>query len=321
MWLDLVALLILGIFAITGAVRGALKAGTALFALITGYLAAIFAAPALAPSVAGTTGVSELFALPLAGTLAFLLGYVGVALTGSVIRRVVERHDEERSPRDRFMGALFGSVRGLLVVVLLSWLALWLDAYRGTGAAVPVPEVEGSVAAKVAEKVVEAGVEAAMGDEPAGRVAARIAARPGAALADFEAVLESQSVEGLRQDQMFWTYVEHGSVDAALNRASFRRVAYDPELRSQLAGLGLVDAEAAGDPAVFRENVAAVMADVGPRIKGLRDDPEVQALVADPQVVAMLQSGDTLGLLRHPGFQDLVDRVTSQPEPDAQSVQ
>ena len=41
-------------------------------------------------------------------------------------------------------------------------------------------------------------------------------------------------------------------------------------------------------------------------------DPDGR-VVEDPQVVAMLQSGDTIGLLRHPAFQQLVDRLTSQP--------
>jgi len=33
----------------------------------------------------------------------------------------------------------------------------------------------------------------------------------------------------------------------------------------------------------------------------------------DPEVVAMLQSGDTVGLLRHPEFRALVDRAISRP--------
>lgn len=317
MWLDLLALGILAIFALVGAARGALKAGMGLLALLVGYLAAILLAPHIGPSLSEALGVSEFLALPLGGTLAFIGGFGAVSLLGALLRRLAARHDDDPSPRDRFLGAVFGAVRGGLVVLLISWLALWLDALRASGGDVPVPSVEGSAAAALTGEVVEAGIGAAMGDEPGGRLAARIAARPAAAMADFEQVLENRNIEALRSDEMFWTYVEYGNVDAALNRGSFRSVANDPSLRGRLAGLGLVDDEAAEDPFAFREDVADVLAEVGPRIRGLKNDPELQALVEDPQVVAMLQSGDTIGLLRHPGFQQLVDRVTSQQPEDA----
>lgn len=320
MWLDLVALVILAIFAAIGMARGALKAGTGLFALMIGYGCAILAASAVAPLVAETLDVSELVALPLGGTLAFAVGYISVALIGWILQRMTAHPDEERSPRDRFVGAVFGAVRGGLIVLMVSWLALWLDALRETGGDVPMPSVAGSAVAALTGEVVEAGVGAAFGDEPAGRVLARFAARPGAAITGLEGVLENQNVTGLRADEMFWTYVEHGNVSAALNRSSFQQVADDAVLRDQLAELGLVDEEAAEDAGVFRDDVEEVLREVGPRIKGLRNDPQLQALVDDPEVVALLQSGDTFGLLRHQGFRDLVSRVTSQPEGGAQAL-
>ncbi len=320
MWLDLVAGVILAIFATVGAARGALKAGTGLFALLTGYLVAILAAPSLGPPLAKALDISELLALPLGGTLAFAAGYVSVALIGWILQRAKAHPDERRSPRDRFLGGVFGAVRGGLIVLLVSWLALWLDALRETGGDVPMPSVAGSAAAALTGEVVEAGVGAAFGDEAAGRVVARIAARPGAAIAGLEEVLENLNVTALRSDKMFWTYVEHGNVSAALNRSSFQQVAHDPLLRGQLADLGLVNEDAAEDAGVFRDEVGVVLEEVGPRIKGLRNDPELQALVEDPEVVALLQSGDTFGLLRHPGFRDLVARVTSQPPGGAQAL-
>ena len=312
MWLDLLALAILAVFAIIGAARGSLRAGMGLLALVVGYTAAILLAPALGPGVSGWLGVSEWLALPLGGTLGFAAGYGAVAVLGALLRRFAARHRDERTPRDIFLGALFGAVRGSLVVLLVSWLVLWIDALRATGADVPIPEISGSAVAALTGEVVEAGIGAALGDEPAGRVAARIASRPGAAMADLVEVLDNPNLEGLKGDTLFWTYVEHGNVDAALNRMSFRRIAQDPALRGQLAGLALVGPEAADDPRAFRDDVAAVLEEVGPRIRGLSSDPELQALMDDPQVVAMVQSGDTMGLLRHPGFRSLVDRVTSQ---------
>lgn len=312
MWLDLVALGILAAFAALGAASGALRSGTALLALGVGYVVSILLAPVIGPPVAGALGTSTWLALPLGGTLAFFGGYAAVALLGALLRRLAERSRDARTARDRLLGAVFGAVRGSLIVLLVCWLALWLDALRENGGSVPVPPVGRSAAAAVTSRVVEAGMESALGPQPGSRVAARLAARPNVAIPQLESVLDSQSIAGLRADPQFWSDVESGNVDAALARTSFRLVSSDPDLRRELADLGLVGPEAAGDERAFRADVASVLEQVGPRIRGLRDDPEVHALVEDPQVVAMVQSGDTLGLLRHPGFRHLVERVTSR---------
>lgn len=317
MWLDLVAATLLLVFAAVGAWRGAFRTGTALAALLVGYGCALLLAPVLAEPLAAATGLPELLALPAGGTLGFVGGYLAVGGTAAVIRRVGDVESDDPSPRDRFLGATFGLVRGALVVLLLSWGALWLDALRATGGESPLPPVADSSAAAVTGKVVEAGIGATLGSEnPAGRVMARLAAQPARAIGEFADVLESPSFSGLREDELFWTYVEHGSVDAALNRGSFLTITHDAALRGRIVGLGLMPTAAAEDPGVFREEAAAMLEEVGPRIRGLKNDPELQALAEDPEVIAMAQSGDTLGLLRHPGFRQLVDRLTSAPSPD-----
>ena len=78
---------------------------------------------------------------------------------------------------------------------------------------------------------------------------------------------------------------------------------------------GLVPQAAADDVRQFRDEMANVLREVGPRIRHLKNDPELQALAEDPEVIGILQSGDTLALLQHPGFRKLVDRVTSELEP------
>ena len=119
-----------------------------------------------------------------------------------------------------------------------------------------------------------------------------MAARPSVALAEFETLVEDENIERLRSDAAFWTYVEHGSIDAALNRGSFQRIVHDEAMRRRLAALGLVGEDAALDAGAFRSAAAEVLREVGPRIRGLKNDPALQELVEDPQVVAMLHSGD-----------------------------
>jgi hypothetical protein len=203
-------------------------------------------------------------------------------------------------------------VRGGFLVLLVSWLALWLDALRATGAPAVVPEVSSSAAAEATSAVVEASLGAALaGGGPETQFVARLAARPALAVGELQQVLENPNFEALREDSVFWSYVEAGSLDAATGRVSFLNLARDAELRGELAALGLVTPEAAESEQAFSAAVTDVLREVGPRLRALREDPALQTLMEDPEVAAMLSSGDYLGLLSHAGFRQLVSRVAS----------
>jgi uncharacterized membrane protein required for colicin V production len=317
MWLDAIVLAVLAAFAVGGALRGALTTALGIVSLAASYAAALVLAPILGPPLATGAGISEMLAIPLAGTGTFFVTFVVMGVVSKLVRRLARRRDGVRSPRDRFLGGVLGAVRGGLVVLLLCWLALWADALRATGTVESVPAIDDSMAAAITAEVVESGLEAALSEHGrSGRMAARMAARPAVALVEVQSVLEDSRVAALRADPLFWSHVESGNVEAALNRMSFLKLMRDDTLRRRLADLGMVDEDAALDPRAFRRQTAEVLAEVGPRIRGLRNDPQLRALVEDPQVVAMLQEGDTLRLLGHPGFRDLVERVTSSKPSD-----
>ncbi len=310
MWLDAIALLIFGVFAGIGAWRGALRSGLGLLTLGAAYGAAVLAGPRLGPELAQRLQTSELLGLALAGMGAFLVGLLGMGLLSKLLTRLDRVQPDERSARDRFLGGAFGAVRGGLIVLLLSWLALWIDALQATGTVEGAPSVAGSRAAALTTELVEAGVGAAMSDAgPSGRLVARMAARPGATLTDMQALLESPQLGALQRDPVFWTYVESGAVDAALNRGSFQGILRDAELRRRLGQLGMVDDRAAEDPRAFRSAAADVLREVGPRIRRVKTDPEFQELLADPEVLAAVQGGNTLALVTHPRLRRIVSRA------------
>jgi uncharacterized membrane protein required for colicin V production len=313
MWLDVVALILLGVFVGMGCLRGALASFIGLAALVAGYAAAVAAAPALGPRLPLSPEMPAIAGVVLAGSGVFLLAYLSISIAGKLaVRAQRERSGGTHSLRDRFLGGAFGAVRGAFVVLLVSWLALWLDALRATGSAAVVPEVAGSAAAQATSAVVEASVGAALaGGGPESTFVARLAARPALAVDELQHVLASPHFEALRDDAQFWTYVEAGAIDTATGRVSFRDLAQDAELREELAALGLIAPEATVDEKAFTVAAAEVLREVGPRLRALREDPALHALMEDPEVAAMLQSEDYLGLLSHPDFRQLVSHVAS----------
>jgi hypothetical protein len=52
---------------------------------------------------------------------------------------------------------------------------------------------------------------------------------------------------------------------------------------------------------------------VGPRLRALREDAQLQQLLGDPEVVARAQAGDYLGLLADPGFRAVLTRAMEGP--------
>ena len=313
MWLNVIALLLLGFFAGVGALRGALASGMSLLSLAVAYATGFWAAPAYGDRVAQALGTPTWLGFPLAGSLGFLGAFIAMGILSGVLRRMQKRRRRglPRTRGDRFFGGVFGMVRGSLVVLLLSYLALWIDALGSTGTLEGLPELGDSVATDVAASLVKVGVETAMGQEAgsAGRALAQMVSRPADSIQGLQHILAHPGVEELRADRAFWTYVEVGAVDVAMNQTSFLRIVHDESLRLDMAALGLVSSEAAADPQSFRAEMGEVLREVAPRIKGLRDDPAIQALMQDPEVVALVNSGDHLALMSHPRFLAVVSRV------------
>ena len=315
MWLDVLVLAILGWFAWVGARRGGLAAGLGILTLVVAYSSAFVAAPIFASPVADGFDLPELLGIPVAGSIAFAVAFVVMAILSKFLRKRAEGADDDgRSVRDRFLGGAFGAIRGAFVVALLCYLALWVEALRLSGAADGIPELGNSTAAAVTSSVVEAGIESALADSGrTGHVVAKLAANPGAAVVDLQSVVANPRVVAVQEDAHFWANVEAGAIGAALNSRSFTRLSEDEELRRQMASIGLIDQQSAEAADLFRAAAGDVLREVGPRVRNLRNDPELRGLLDDPEVVAMVENGDTFGLMNHPRFRRLVSRVASDP--------
>jgi hypothetical protein len=203
--------------------------------------------------------------------------------------------------------------RGGLIVVLLAVLASWLDAARDVGALSgldAMPDAESSALARASGNLVETAVATALGDAgPAGEVAARLTAHPGRALESIQAIFDDDRLNLLLEDRLFWTLISNDSIDYAMNRSAIRSIVNDPEMRGHFADVGLVGEAAREDVDVFRDTIAGVLAEVGPKIQRLQQDPEVRALASDPEIMAMVESGNTFALMNHPRIRKIVSRI------------
>jgi hypothetical protein len=140
-------------------------------------------------------------------------------------------------------------------------------------------------------------------------MAVNMAARPKETMEGIQRVLRNPRILALQEDRLFWSYVESGAIDVALNQGSFLGIAYDDTLRKELADVGLIKDYTAADPRLFRAEVKLVLEEVGPRIRGLKNDPAVKQLMNDPNIVLALKQRDHLALIQNPAFRDLIGRV------------
>jgi membrane protein required for colicin V production len=318
MVLDLIFALILFVMFAVGAWRGAVVSGSGLFGLICGYAGGIVAATNGSAWVAQTLVVSPLVAPAVAGTI----GFVVVWLVVSSIADIAVAWDRERvestgrSLFDRWLGGFFGLARGGLIVVLLAILASWLDAARDLGAISglsAMPDAENSMLTEATGNLVEAAVSTALTEAgPAGEVAARLTAHPGQALVSAQAILEDERLNRMFEDRLFWTLIGNDSIDYAMNRTAIRSIVNDPEMRGHFADLGLVAEGAREDVDEFRDTMAKVLAEVGPKIQRLHEDSAIQALAGDSEVMALVESGNTFALMNHPRIREIVSRISSE---------
>ena len=315
---DFIAAGLLALFVFLGARRGGMAAGTGLLALVAGYGGALWAASHLGSRVAQQLAVSDFLGPPIAGTLGFLVAFAVFSLLGAVLRGFDRDRlgDLPRTGLDRSVGGIFGALRGGLVVVLLSVLALWVDAARqlevSEGLA-SLPPLGSSRVAQVSGVAVETIVRSALADAgPMAGVAARLVARPAETLKSAQQLVGHGGFEELHADALFWRYIQHGAIDNALNQASFYRLSQDDDLRQQLASLAIITPEEAADPRAFRAAIGQALVAAGPRIEALSQDRSLQRLAEDPEILGLLQAGDTFALITHPKIRALVERATTE---------
>jgi len=315
MGLDLVLLALVCVLAGFGAARGTLASAVGIAALLGAYTAAALVGPRLGPGLARVTGLPAPLGAPAAGALAFVLAHLLLATLGRWLRRIEERGvGLGRSALDRIGGGLLGALRGALVAALVAWLALVADGLRAAGVAPQLPALGESKGASLTGDAVEAGSLVLLGSDPGGRMVSRLAARPAATLAELDAVLADPRVIELRDDALFWARVEHGDVDGALHRASFVQLARDAKLRSRLHALGLVDDAGAEDPGAFRDAMAPVLAELGPRLRTLREDPDLERLMQDPELQERARAGDSIAIASDARVRAVVTRALAGPD-------
>lgn len=316
MWLDVIAFGALAWLTLAGLWRGTLATGLRLGSLLVAYGAAVIGASAFGASTAEALKLPEFFGVAAAGLGSFIVAYLVAGIAGRILIALERggRSRRGRSPVDRLGGGLLGAAQGAIIVLLCGWLQLWIQAGHANGVLSSLPAPTSSAAASVTQAVVEKGAEVVLDEgDAAGRMAVRVAVRPTETLEGVQRLIEGPHLSALQKDKLFWSYLEHGAVDAALNRASFMGLAYDAEFRRELADLGLISEAAAADSKVFVDTVRPALRRIGPRIRALREDPELQGLVRDPEIAALIESGNTLQLLAHPKLRAMAHRVMQEP--------
>ena len=145
-----------------------------------------------------------------------------------------------------------------------------------------------------------------MGDRGT-RITAKLISKPGAGIAALSAVASDARVRVLQADQGFWSDLEQGDIAGALARPTFAELTRDAELRARLADLGLVaESSVVVDAQQFHEEMAAVIAEVGPRLRRIKADPAFQELLADEALRERIRAGETMALLTDPRIRQLV---------------
>jgi uncharacterized membrane protein required for colicin V production len=315
MWMDTAAAIAIALLAGLGFRRGALATFLQMFVLIGAYAFAWFTAPKLGPQVAQWLGLQDLLGMAAAGGAIFCGSYLVLALAAHFARSRDERERHGRSLRDRLGGAGLGILQGTVIALLLGVLASWLEAGRTVGKIAAIPDVGEPQVARFSRMIIETAVGSAIeAGDTRSRVALRLATRPAQTLKALEGLSERSEIQTLQNDRQFWAYLESDQTERAMNQPSFIAISERREIREQLVDLGMVDERGIEDSAFFRQELRMMLEQLGPRLRALRDDPELAKLASDPDVMRAIEERNTGALLIHPGVRRLAQKVL-QPGP------
>lgn len=306
MWLDALVVVLIAFLAGFGARAGAAVSGLRMLALPLAYGGAIGAAWAFGPALGRELGWGETAGALAAGTT----GFLGVQILVSLGTRALRR-ESSPPPASQALGALFGALRGALFALPILWLAGLSEGARVSGVRPELPDLSSAHLPALGGEVLGAGARLAVEEDTAGgRFALGLASRPAATIEALQKVVQDPRVLTLQRDGAFWESVERGAVSAALARPSARALIADRAFRARAAEIGAVSPEAAKDPQRFQTEFAIALAELGPRLEAVRNDPDLAAMLEDPEVRANLHSGNTLTLLADPRLRAVVARAT-----------
>ncbi|MGE0828062.1 MAG: CvpA family protein [Hyphomonadaceae bacterium] len=116
-WFDAVALVIVAFSGVMAFARGLIREVFSIVAFIGAALAAIYLAERLRPVVENFTALSGSLATLAAGLLIFLVVFIVITIVTSVVAKTAHQ-SAEIGGLDRIGGAVFGVIRGVLVVAL-----------------------------------------------------------------------------------------------------------------------------------------------------------------------------------------------------------
>jgi hypothetical protein len=307
MWVDALVLALIAVLAWAGARRGAAVAGVQLAGLPLAYAGAVGAAFAFGPPLAREAGWSEGATSLAAGTA----GLVGVQLFVSAVARALRERSEDLGGSSQAVGAVFGALRGALFALPLLWLAGLSEGARLAGVRPELPDLSSAQLPALGSGVLGAGAGALLDESaPGGRVAVQFVSHPAETLEALQHVVSDPRVVSLQRDAGFWRDVERGALRAALAKPSARALVNDRAFRARLGDVGVVSPAAVANPRSFESELTVALAELGPRLEAVRNDPALDELLADPEVRASLQSGNSLALLRDARFRALVSRAS-----------
>jgi len=318
MWVDVIVLAAIGLLGAVGAVRGARESGFRLAGLLLAYVVASRVAVAAGPAAGARFGIPSWAAAALLGTL----GFVGLGLLAGSLARVVGRREREAAAGlgrgSRALGGLLGAARGVLLALPLLWVADFAAGAEGLlGGQSGLPDVRGARLPALSGLLLERGGELFLDPEkPGERLAMRWVAHPGQLTRGASELLRDPRFVALQGDAGFWTAAEAGHLERALARPAFVAAARDARFRRRLAALGLIGDAAAGDPKVFRDEMAATLRVVMPRVRVLLRDPALRKMLEDPELRRRVQAGDRLALLERPELRRLMARLALAPGPE-----
>lgn len=308
MWLDGLVIVLIACLAWAGARRGAAIAGVQLLGQPLACAAAAGGALWWGPMLARQLGTSGTLGALAAGTAAYVLMLLSLAL----LKRVIRGGDDEPEAGSRALGALFGALRGALYALPVLWLAGLSEGARVAGVWPGLPDLSGAQLPAVGNALLGGGAHVLLDEAaPGDRMTMQLVRQPGETVEAFQKLVADPRFASLQRDTGFWGDVERGAVNAALARPDARALVDDRAFRARLGALGVVSPAAVANPHSFESELSLALAELGPRLAAVRDDPAFAELLADPAVRASVQSGNSLALLRDARFRGLVSKATS----------
>ncbi len=308
---DLLALIMLLFYAVSGYRKGALLSICSMFGIVFAYLGAYLFGSVIGNILVASFQMHKVFAMIVGSMVVFFTVSMIFSFIRMFIKSKIEK-DKEKGIKLSIASRIIGiCVSSLIAFVMISLFIWGYSIARVTIAKEKIPSIHDSKTAIFTKPVVEETAymvtEAFTKEGFDSRKIAKLVAQPDKALESAKELFSNENFKAVITDKSFMEALSSGDSDQITNNKFFNNLFDNEFLVEKMQDLGMLEEDV--DIQELKRELSEKMAGMGDKMKDLLNDAEIKSTMEELKADGLLEANKIKDLIFDDRAKTLVKRI------------